>query len=345
MSILKSVRTGPTNEPPRLLIYGTEKVGKTTFLANCPGAITITSEDGGGDLDYARVVVTTWSEVLAVVESLMVEHHHYTTLGLDSVTSLQDLLFTHICVENDASSIEAIGGGFGKGFTLAAEEMRRLLARLDALRTQRRMSIIGLAHSHVRPASDPGAAAPYDRYELRLDKRIAGQWTSWVDGIMFACIDAVVVTASASKRAKADPNAKGRVVGDGNRVLCTVKSAAYDAGVRWKDIPEELPLTWSAFSSAFRWSAREEVWLGNGPQPTKPEMEAWAAAVKRLAMAMGRNFSKREELLAFAAEQGFPRRNARGAIIAATKAMTVEAERLAPKPSDEAHPETAPESR
>jgi hypothetical protein len=98
-----------------------------------------------------------------------------------------------------------------------------------------------------------------------------------VDGLLFACIDAVVVTASANKRAKADPNAKGRVQGDGKRVICTVKSAAYDAGIRFSGIPEELPMSWKDLAAALRWDAREKGWR---PDTALEPIRAAASAAK-----------------------------------------------------------------
>lgn len=277
MSMLDRVQRGPTEEPARLLIYGTEKIGKTTILASIPACITITAEDGGGDLDYERVVVQDWIEVRRTVAELLSAPHAYRTLGLDSLSALEGMLMSWVCSEAGVSSIESVGGGFGKGFTSAAEEWKSFLADLDRLRDRRRMAVVAVAHSHVRQATDPGAAAPYDRYELRLDKRAAALWTAWVDGLLFACIDAVVVTASANKRAKADPNAKGRVQGDGKRVICTVKSAAYDAGIRYSGVPEELPMSWRDLSAALRWDAREKGWR---PDIALEPVRAAASAAK-----------------------------------------------------------------
>jgi hypothetical protein len=277
MSMLDRVQRGPTEEPARLLIYGTEKIGKTTILASIPACITVTAEDGGGDLNYERVVVQDWIEVRRTVRDLIEAPHPYRTLGLDSLSALEGMLTIWICEEANVSTIEAVGGGFGKGYTAAAEEWRDFLRDLDRLRERRRMAVVAVAHSHIRQATDPGAAAPYDRYELRLDKRAAALWTAWVDGLLFACIDAVVVTASANKRAKADPNAKGRVQGDGKRVICTVKSAAYDAGIRFSGIPEELPMSWKDLAAALRWDAREKGWR---PDTALEPIRAAASAAK-----------------------------------------------------------------
>lgn len=279
MSMLDRIQRGPTEEPARLLIYGTEKIGKTTILASIPACITITAEDGGGDLNYERVVVQDWIEVRRTVGDLIDAPHPYRTLGLDSLSALEGMLTTWICDQADVDSIEKVGGGFGKGYTAMVEEWRSFLRDLDCLRDRRRMAVVAVAHSHIRQATDPGADASYDRYEVRLDKRAAALWTSWVDGLLFACIDAVVITPTLRKKGKEvqDPNAKGRVKGDGKRVICTVKSAAYDAGIRFSGVPEELPMSWKELALALRWEAREKAWR---PDIALEPVRAAASAAK-----------------------------------------------------------------
>lgn len=54
MSILANITTGRDNRPPRLMIYGQEGVGKSTFGANAPAPIFIQTEDGLGEIDCAK---------------------------------------------------------------------------------------------------------------------------------------------------------------------------------------------------------------------------------------------------------------------------------------------------
>lgn len=41
MGMLDNIQTGRENKPPRIMIYGSEGVGKSTFGASAPGAIFI----------------------------------------------------------------------------------------------------------------------------------------------------------------------------------------------------------------------------------------------------------------------------------------------------------------
>ena len=51
MGILQNVITGKQPVPPRLMIYGSEGVGKSTFASNAPKAVFIQTEDGLSEID------------------------------------------------------------------------------------------------------------------------------------------------------------------------------------------------------------------------------------------------------------------------------------------------------
>ncbi len=51
MSLLEQVHRGRRHRPPRLLIYGTEGIGKSTLAAQTPAPIFIPTEDGLDQID------------------------------------------------------------------------------------------------------------------------------------------------------------------------------------------------------------------------------------------------------------------------------------------------------
>src|SRR3990167_435927 len=183
-----AIRTGAATEPLRILLHGQEGVGKTTWAARCPNTLFLTNEDGGGDLDYARVVLDSWPALRDAVADLIDDPGPYHTTVIDTIDGFERLLWQDICKEADVPTIELVGGGYGKGYTQAAESMASLQRGLDVLRSRRRLNIILLAHSHVRPFNDP-LGAPYDRYEVRMHKGSADLWKAWADAILFACFD------------------------------------------------------------------------------------------------------------------------------------------------------------
>lgn len=243
---LSSVSRQPNRAPLRVLLYGVEGVGKTTFAAGAPNPIFIGPEDGIpralGEVPHFPVPEGGWSwlDVVDAVRALAQDGHEYQTLVVDTLDWLEPLVLRHVVDTAGVSSIEDVGGGFGKGYVAAVDCWRALIAELEILRRTRRMAIVLLAHSNVRQFKNP-TGEDYDRYELKLNAKAAGLWREWPDAVIFACHDDVASKDARTKRV--------RGVSSGARVIRTVHHAAYDAKNRF-GLPEELPLAWADFSAA-----------------------------------------------------------------------------------------------
>ena len=275
MPITDRIRTGPTHEPLRIVLHGVEGVGKTTWAAGAPGAVFVGSEDGAGDLDVARLVVTSWPEVLAAIHDLTTDAHFYRTVVIDTIDFAERLCHQHLT--RGSTSLEAVGGGYGKGYKMAAEELAKLLQSLDVLRAKRRMNVIALAHTDVRRYDDPVEAA-YDRYQIRMHKEAAGLWMSWADAVLFAAYEVKVRVAAGGTTPEVLKRGKA-VDRPLERLLYTERRPAFDAKNR-QGLPPELPLSWADFAAAIRWDERDA--LSRGPAP---EGEPLAASAVRDAMA------------------------------------------------------------
>ena len=264
------VKVGPTDSALRVLLYGQEGVGKTTWANEAPGALFLSCEDGGGDLDLARIQCNTWGEFRDYVKQILRDGPEgYKTLVVDTINGFERLLFEYICRSAKVDSIEEVAGGFGKGYTRAAEEMSGLQQDLDKIRSKHNLPIILLGHAHVKAFNDPNGPS-YDKYELRMNAKTAAIWSAWVDAQLFACYD-VTVKGGRRNGSLTDPTQKGKAT-EVSRVIYTTKDAAYDAKNRY-NLPEELPLKWGSFSKAIGWDRRLK--LHDAPQsaahPTTPQ--------------------------------------------------------------------------
>lgn len=249
MSMLDKIQSGRDNKPPRIMIYGSEGVGKSTFGASAPGAIFIQTEDGLGEIDCRKFPLAhSLSEVLAELTALRDEAHEFQTVVVDSADWLERLIFDEVCLEYGVNSIEKADGGFGRGYTHALTYWKRVIDLLQELRDKRGMMVILVAHAKIERFEDPENAA-YDRYTPRLHKYAAGLLSEWVDIILFANKKFRVTkesTGFSGERAIAAPiGADG-----GERFIRTVGSAACLAKNR-HGLPSELPLSWQAFIEAY----------------------------------------------------------------------------------------------
>ena len=246
MGMLDTIQSGRENRPPRIMIYGSEGVGKSTFAASAPNPVFIQTEDGLGELDCRKFPLAhSLSEVLAQLTALRDEQHDFQTVVVDSADWLERLIFDEVCREYGVRNIEKADGGYGKGYTHALTHWRKVVNLLQELRDKRGMMVILVAHAKVERFEDPENAA-YDRYTPRLNKHAASLIAEWVDAVLFAN-KKFRVTKDASDRAIAAPiGADG-----GERIIRTVGSPACIAKNRY-GLPGEIPLSWTAFINAYQ---------------------------------------------------------------------------------------------
>ena len=236
------VTTGRVSRPPRMVIYGGEGVGKSTFAATIPGALFLPTEGGLDNIDCASLpVAETLGQVIAGLDALASEKHAYSCVIIDTVTSLERLIYGDLCRSHRAPSIEVVGGGFGRGYNMAAEKFREVLARLDLLRTVQQMAIVIIAHGRTESFADPDGPA-YDRWTPRLHKAIGSQLVEWADIVGFAC--------RRQRTTEAGTRTIARPVGadGGDRILRTQGGPSCVAKSRYEKIPAEVPLVWGEVS-------------------------------------------------------------------------------------------------
>jgi hypothetical protein len=237
---LASIRHGRTEAPLRVLLYGPEGIGKTTFGASAPAPIFLGTEGGFGLLDVPRFPAPeNWRDVGDALRTLT-EAHEYKTLVLDSADWLEPLCWAEVCKLAAKRSIEEIG--FGKGYVEALGLWRSMLSQLERL-TERGMNVVILAHGRISRFNNP-EGADYDRWTLKVHEKAAGLLKEWCDCVLFANYGGVLVD-------KKDGADKGKAVGKPTRVVYTTRGNAFDAKNRYA-LPEQLPLDWYALEDAVR---------------------------------------------------------------------------------------------
>ncbi|MBQ7600638.1 MAG: ATP-binding protein, partial [Lachnospiraceae bacterium] len=106
MGMLEMIQSGRENRPPRIMIYGSEGVGKSTFAASAPNPVFIQTEDGLGELDCRKFPLAhSLAEVLAQLTALRDEQHDVQTVVVDSADWLERLIFDEVCREFGVRSI------------------------------------------------------------------------------------------------------------------------------------------------------------------------------------------------------------------------------------------------
>lgn len=247
-SLLDSIQTGVTELPPRVLVYGPEKIGKSTFAAGSSSPIFIPTEDGVDQIGVARFPqATCYDDVKSYIETLGQEEHDYGTVVVDSLDWLERLIWDHLCTQEQVDSIEKVAGGYGKGYKFALTYWREFLNGLNWLRNEREMAVVLIAHSEIKKFEDP-ELPPYDRYSPRLHKDAAAIICEWCDAVLFASLRTRTKTEkSGFGKERTTAHAVGKDGGD--RVIRPFGGPSCVAGNRF-GLTKELPLDWAAFVDA-----------------------------------------------------------------------------------------------
>lgn len=238
---LANISSGKTPKPPRIIIYGGHKMGKSTFAASAPKPIFIQTEDGLDNIEADKFpLATSYDDVVAQMQSLAEEDHNYETLVIDSLDWLEPLIWRKLLQdrpldEKGRAVKDIVDYGFGKGFQHAIDYWTNLLSGMDYLRESKGMMILMLAHEQIKRFDDP-EADPYDRYQIKLHQAASDKLQEKADAIFF------ISNKKAVKEKDVGFNKKVARAVDAGRFIYTQESAAFDAGNRYS-LPAQIPLT------------------------------------------------------------------------------------------------------
>ena len=245
---LQQLNRASSPKPPRILIHGVAGVGKTTFAAHAQQPVVIQTEDGLGTLPVAHFpLARTYEDVLDALAALYSESHEFQTVVIDSVDWLEPLIWAKACRDNGWASIE--DAGYGKGYVAALSLWRQYIDGLNALRDDRGMTVIQIAHTDIKRFDSP-EHDPYDRYVIKLHTRAAALLQEHSDVVLFANYRISTTKADVGFNKKVN-----RALGSGERVIHTAERPAFLAKNRY-GMPDTVPLDWASFAEAMPDSVR-----------------------------------------------------------------------------------------
>ena len=256
-------------------VYGVEGIGKTTFAARFPDPLFIDTENGTAQMDVKRLPKPdAWVELLSEVEWVYNHPDCCKTLVLDTADWAERLCIEAVCAQHQVDGIEAFS--YGKGYVYAQEEFGRLLDKLELVR-KLGIHIVIVAHAMMRKFEQPEETGAYDRWELKLSKKIAPMVREWVDALVFVNYKVLVVNVDGKGATKG----KNKVQG-GKRVMYMTHHACWDAKNRF-GWPEEAEFSYEVVRGVIEGGNE-----GNREQGTGNRNSAESAAPSALARAVER---------------------------------------------------------
>ena len=222
----------------KVLVYGPEGVGKSTFASHFPDPLFIDTEGSTRNLNVKRMPTpTSWpmliDEVMTVAQEKMCK-----TLVIDTLDWAERMCAWDLCQAKGWNGIE--DAGYGKGYTYLAERFGQLLNRLEDV-VQAGINVVVTAHAKISKFEQPDEMGTYDRWELKLEKKTAPMAKEWADMILFANYQTIVVKSK-------DGKSKGQ--GGQKRVMYTTHTATWDAKNR-DDLPDKLDFDYGQIAHLF----------------------------------------------------------------------------------------------
>ncbi len=245
MSRLNQIQPKKSDYPARVVIYGIEGVGKSTFGDEAPNSVFISPEGGTEQLKRGIALpnIKTFKDVEESVQELITGEHDYKSLILDSADWIEKLAHSQI-VGAGTKSIITVNGGYGAGFRDSEMMHKRLIEKLSELREKRGMNIIVTAHYQVKKVKDPDAIADYDQFEIKCHEMVSSLWREWADALLFCRFETYIK----------DGGDEGKTIakGSGKRIMFTEKRPAFQAKNRY-GLPAQIDdVSWEAFDQARR---------------------------------------------------------------------------------------------
>lgn len=270
------ITRGIITKAQKVLIYGPEGIGKTTFASKFPNPVFIDTEGGSASLDVARLPKpTSWAMLLEEVTYIKQNPALCETLVIDTMDWAEALCVEAVCAKYQKKRIEDFG--YGNGYVYTKEELGRLLNSLQEI-IDLGINVVLTAHAQMRKFEQPDELGAYDRWELKLGKKTSSQTAplvkEWADMVLFANYETIVVTTD-SKKNKAQGS---------RRVMYTEHHACWDAKNR-AGLAPKLPFDYSEIAAvierheahtrvqpAIQNEPKFEVVEGDAPDEIPPEL-------------------------------------------------------------------------
>lgn len=233
-----NITSGKIASAQKIVIYGPEGIGKSSFAAKFPRPLFIDTEGSTKWMDVQRFdKPTSWTMLNSQVQYVKQNRSICDTLVIDTIDWAEQLCINDICAAYNKKGIEDFG--YGNGYVYEKEAFGKFLNSLEEV-VEAGIHVVLTAHAQLRKFEQPDELGAYDRWELKLGKKTGSQISplvkEWADMVLFANYETFAVqTDDQGKKFKAQ---------GGTRVLYTSHHPCWDAKNRC-GLPDKLPFDYA----------------------------------------------------------------------------------------------------
>lgn len=242
---LKSIAKNKGNKTPLMVLHGTPGIGKTTFCSQLPKPLFILTDQGGLGSNEVDAFPTckSWKDIEDAISACFeLEKGVYDTLVIDSLSSLEPIIWKQVSTDLGKNNIEDVG--YGKGYTYALDYWNNInRACRELLSSGTFKMVVLIAHSDVVRFESPETES-YDRYNIKLHKLPSKFFCEQSDIVGFASTP-IFIKKIDDKKLGEKAVAKKR----GDTLLYLSETPSLIAKNRYS-MPESIPFNASEFMSA-----------------------------------------------------------------------------------------------
>ncbi len=288
-----NITSGPTATAQKVVLYGVEGIGKSTFASRFPNAVFIDIEGSTKNMDVKRMPAPeSWQMIMDEVEDVK-QRHEFQTLIIDSGDWAERVCKEHLSV---LSKWTDSSNDYGAKYIALEKEFGQLVNKLTDV-VEAGINVVVTAHAKLKKKEEPDQMGAYDRYQLKMEDRTGAMLKEWADMVLFANYETTIVTDSKTNSKKAT---------GGKRVMFAAHHPGWDAKNR-HNLPDKLPLEFGAIAHVFQEQVTAATMVGT-PQENNFGREPNIidpAIPKELAQLMSVNEVTEEEIRRLVAEKGF----------------------------------------
>lgn len=211
-----SINKGIQQSAVKVVVYGVEGIGKTTFASHFPSPLFLDLDRGSRRMDVDRIDgISDWPSLMGVIDQIQRDPSlPYSTVVIDTADMAAKLASAYICKANgNKKSIEAFD--YGKGYVILAEEFAKLLVNAEVL-VNRGFNVVFLAHAMQRTVTRPDDTGSYDHWEMKLpgskNNSLGALLKEWADLLLFADYKVII---------RQGKDGKGKAAGGQRRMRAT----------------------------------------------------------------------------------------------------------------------------
>lgn len=233
--------SGVIHSAQKVVVYGPEGIGKSTFASQFPDALFIDTEGSTKKLNVRRFEKPSSWEMLKSQVEYVRSTKPCKTLIIDTIDWAEQLCIDCVCAAHGKKGIEDFG--YGNGYVYEKEEFGKFLNLLEDV-INAGINVVLTAHAILRKFEQPDEMGAYDRWELKLGKKttnlIAPMVKEWADMVLFANYKTISVSV--------EKDGKKHKAQGGRRVMYTSHHPCWDAKNR-DGLPDEADFDYSVIKS------------------------------------------------------------------------------------------------